>query len=421
MTSHSGSTLRGSVGFLVGGLILSLLASCHARGRAMASQLTWDGRRDHDGDARAVAADASMDVSESGNAADASMPVEVAYGEVLAATRGAPCPLQGIALGSGFRCMLDTRGTVRCAGSNTRGECGVEHVERVAQPVTVPEVVNATRVVASLAYACAVTARGELWCWGESPDVDQTLPGARRGVRRRSPPHRVLGFYDVVDVTVLNNAVCAVSRGGEVRCVGRFYPISGASEIVTRRPVRVLRVPAGARFTFSTGLSLGYVSDRGVITQDGLATQAARDAVHIAVVSDACCQLLPSRLMTCWGRDLCSSERSSAIAPGIRLDGVTMFGVAMHGCALHGDGTVSCWGRNEYGEAGVVPERSAVCSEYGMDIRVVRAATVVPGIREACQLGVGPFQSCAARYDGELLCWGFVDGGIMLEPTAVPR
>jgi alpha-tubulin suppressor-like RCC1 family protein len=62
-------------------------------------------------------------------------------------------------------------------------------------------------------------------------------------------------------------------------------------------------------------------------------------------------------------------------------------------CALLRDGTVSCWGRNDYGQAGGSGE-----------LRLEPGA--VSGISGVVSLAAGDYHVCAATDDGKVHCWG---------------
>ena len=79
---------------------------------------------------------------------------------------------------------------------------------------------------------------------------------------------------------------------------------------------------------------------------------------------------------------------------------------AEHACALRADGTVWCWGRNQYGQAG--------------NDTVDRAApAAVAGVSGAVALGVGTNTSCAIKSDGTAWCWGRNNSGQLGDGTTV--
>ncbi len=75
---------------------------------------------------------------------------------------------------------------------------------------------------------------------------------------------------------------------------------------------------------------------------------------------------------------------------------------ANHFCALMSDGTVRCWGGDEYGAlGGGLPSKDPKDgpSKAGF-------TTVVGGLTDVTQISAGRFTTCARRDDGSVWCWG---------------
>lgn len=63
-------------------------------------------------------------------------------------------------------------------------------------------------------------------------------------------------------------------------------------------------------------------------------------------------------------------------------------------CAVHRDGTVACWGQNDYGELGDGTTTDRL------------ASVLVVGFSNAVSVAVGRDHSCAKLRDGNVRCWG---------------
>src|SRR5206468_541092 len=73
-----------------------------------------------------------------------------------------------------------------------------------------------------------------------------------------------------------------------------------------------------------------------------------------------------------------------------------------HTCALPGDGTVRCWGQNDYGQLGngtsdPVPDSPSTFNP---------TPVTVSGITTAVAISAGGWYTCAVLRDGTVRCWG---------------
>lgn len=101
---------------------------------------------------------------------------------------------------------------------------------------------------------------------------------------------------------------------------------------------------------------------------------------------------LPAKAAGSYTLDVGNQAKSiDYVAP---LNAVQVSAGAAHSCAVLSDKTISCWGKNDYGQLG-----------NGSD-----AASYVPsavsGITTAEQVAVGGFHSCALLSNQTIMCWG---------------
>ncbi len=78
-----------------------------------------------------------------------------------------------------------------------------------------------------------------------------------------------------------------------------------------------------------------------------------------------------------------------------------------HSCALLSDGRIKCWGVNDYGQLG-----NGSTAEYGIPTPVD-----VKGISTATQIAAGGDHSCALLSDGTVRCWGWNEYGQLGDGT----
>jgi alpha-tubulin suppressor-like RCC1 family protein len=70
---------------------------------------------------------------------------------------------------------------------------------------------------------------------------------------------------------------------------------------------------------------------------------------------------------------------------------------AFHACALRADGTVACWGKNNFGQLG----------NGDPDLADSSVPVLVRGLNDAVEVSAGGGHSCARRKSGALVCWGY--------------
>lgn len=82
------------------------------------------------------------------------------------------------------------------------------------------------------------------------------------------------------------------------------------------------------------------------------------------------------------------------------LSNVTQIAAGFHhACALRADGTLRCWGENEFGQLG-----DGTFSDISTPIDY--GTVEVLGLDKVVQVSCGQFHTCAVREDGTVWCWG---------------
>jgi hypothetical protein len=244
-----------------------------------------------------------------------------------------PVPVSGIttavviAAGYDHACALLANGAVRCWGSNVDGQLGSPSTPQSGSsvPVTVGGIAGAVAVTAGAYHTCALLQDSTLRCWGRN-DQSQLGDGTRN---RSASPVRVNGITDAVAVSGGGVHTCAVLRDGTARCWGEneFGQLGDGTTNTASDPVQVAGV------TTAVGVSAGW-----------------RHA----------CAALADGSVRCWGQNqfgqLGDGTLTNSSTPrttrGIASATVVTAGWWHHSCALLADGTVQCWGTNEWGQFG---------------------------------------------------------------------
>lgn len=297
--------------------------------------------------------------------------------------RFSPGPVRGltgiaeIASGWGHGCARSSDGTVRCWGSNLRGQVGDG---TSATFVYAPVAVTGLRDVIGLALgsttSCALLSNRSVRCWGDNRSGQLGL-GLVDADPRPQPTDPVVGVTDAVAVTMGEEHACAVRADGTVVCWGRNHigQLGDGTNLARREPVAALaltdvtQVEATGGFTCARRRD-GTVSCWGINTfgQCGLATS-------------------PSPVL-----------RPTPVAGLTEVEEIGVGGSSV--CARRRDGSVWCWGSNDALQLG----------------RAVRAAAgptplPVPGLTGVTAIIAGADHFCVRMADATLRCWGDYDEG----------
>lgn len=190
-----------------------------------------------------------------GTTADRSTPVDVV---------GLGSGVTAVSAGGTHTCALTEAGGVTCWGSNGGGRLGDGTL--VDRPVPVPVVglgSGVARVSAGHAHACALSAQGEVRCWG-SNTVGQLGDGTTTD---RATPTGVVGLEaGAVSLDAGGGHNCAVTAVGGLKCWGaNTGQLGDDSEIARLEAVDVVGLAAGIE-----AVSAGYEHTCAVTLAGGL-------------------------------------------------------------------------------------------------------------------------------------------------------
>jgi MYXO-CTERM domain-containing protein len=324
------------------------------------------------------------------------------------------------------------------------------------------------RVTSGFGDACAVTATGEMWCWGDNTDncrgaweMPQVFP--TRFLRTAMGP----AFEAVPESVAMGYAAgCATQApDGVAYCWGyNASGMNGNGTFTVRDVPRPVVDAMGAsmrnfrRFTITRSASCAVRNDdtvwcwgsvghgalippiggpdvpsaRQVMLTDGPFTAAV---IHSEDANDSdgtpdfpihICTVRPDGSVWCWGRNtrgaLGDGTTTDHATPAPVLEGMSPLRNAMttrHAiagtCALLTDGTVRCWGDNQYGQVGdgTTTSRLTATTVIGPDGRPLDNVTQIASL--------GAFARCALRRDATLWCWGRNLAGELGDGTVTNR
>ena len=231
-------------------------------------------------------------------------------------------------------------------------------------------------------FACALTRDDKVWCWGAG-DLGQLGDG-----RQIDSDVPVLAMDGATDIVTGCQHTCALHADKTLWCWGR-----NASGNLGHPGVQEAPSP------------VQVVTDTGEPFTD-VETVAAGCAYTCAVRRDD--------TVWCWGQN-----NTGQIGDGTELGRDTpvqvlspegqagftataLAGGGFHTCARRADGTVWCWGRNDYGHLGDGTGEASL-------------VPVMADIEDVVEVSLGFSHSCARKADGTVWCWGMMD-----DPLAGP-
>jgi alpha-tubulin suppressor-like RCC1 family protein len=309
-----------------------------------------------------------------------------------------------LALGAAFSCALFDDGRVKCWGANDNGQLGLGNTAprgttAASMGAGLPYVDvggAAVQIVAGAAHACALLGDGRVHCWGNNEhgqlgledvqnrgDVPATVPSALPAVRFNSPARMLAAGADFT---------CALLGTGVVKCWGG----NAAGQLGQGTTVGT-RGGAPGEMTALPSTPLG-----------GVATRIGANGRF------ACARLVGQRVK-CWGDNTSGqlgygdtvSRGSSLVQMGDNLPVVgntTNLVMARLGgafdCALLTNGSVHCWGANDFGQLGfgdTTPRREP---GGAVDLGTPTVTAITAGGGHACALA-----------GSQIKCWGRNDRG----------
>ncbi|HEY5936270.1 MAG TPA: hypothetical protein VIU61_16580, partial [Kofleriaceae bacterium] len=352
--------------------------------------------------------------------------------------------IEQIVMGRRFSCTLHADGTVWCAGENNRGQLGNGLSGNIpsAEPVQVRDltsafITDAIALGAGRDFACAIRADKTVWCWGANDDGqlgigdldDRAL--AEQVITTANAP---LG--DIVSVAGGEDFACARTASGGIFCWGENEANQIGDGTVVERPkaVPVLIAVGGAPLTGTRDLAVGgahacvhkdgdeiYCWGGNGNGQLGNNTEVNQPvpllvftASELALGRWHTCAVKSDTSIACWGlndharlglgygqsfsgEDVLVPTTVLQAPLGLPFMGAKSLAAGGVTCALMQNASVYCWSDSPYGQTGT-----------GAGATVPVAVTLADGtpLTGVAELVADHTHVCARRTSGELLCWG---------------
>ena len=310
-----------------------------------------------------------------------------------------------LATGNSHSCAILENGSAMCWGLDNYGQLGdggdATNLNKPTSFVSIAEGQSVDQIYARQLRTCIIFDDNSASCWGFNEDGQA---GDDSTNTYKSPSVKVQ-FPDGKGVKSIGMGLkhtCAILEDDNLTCWGLdSYGALGNGNLDT--------------------------SDK--YTPQTITTPSDRKVVKVEPGATHTCILLDDGGVMCWGRDnvgqLGNGDTSDTIhTPSSNVElpegrAATDLSVGdHHSCALLDNGSITCWGLNNYGQLG----------ENTTTNRLIPVYAQLPDSSSAVSVSVGPHSSCAILENSSLYCWGHnhfgrlgigVTGGIYLTPMFV--
>jgi alpha-tubulin suppressor-like RCC1 family protein len=336
-----------------------------------------------------------------------------------------------------YTCAVLPDGSGRCWGRDTHGQLGDGNSGSTSYedtPVAVAGLENAVAITAGIFHACAVISDGTARCWGWSL-AGRLGDGTPDGIADdRSSPVAVSGLTGALAITAGGSHTCALRSDGSAWCWGsggngELGNGTSGAEGQSSTPVAVsaltnaIAIAAGWNHTCAI-LAGGEVrcwgwgyhgalgdgsSGVGDIASTPVIVSGLSNAVQIAAGQDSSCALTTDGTVHCWGYNQYgqlgnadTADSSTPVAVSGLTSAVAITAGAWHSCALTSDGSVRCWGTDYRGQLGDGTSGLGVMSS---------TPVAVQQLSNVASVAAGDGHTCALLVDGTARCWGWNDFG----------
>jgi len=346
-------------------------------------------------------------------------------------------PAVAIAAGASHTCALLSDGTAWCWGLNETGQLGDGTLAQRTTPTPVSGLTGAVTIEAGPRFTCARLANGLVSCWGRN--VAGQL-GDGTNIDRLTPVNTV-GLTDAVAVAGGTTHTCALQANDVARCWGdnALGQLGNGTASASTVPqvvgggggtisARGLAANSNGSFTcarradgtLSCWGSNGAGQLGSAFVSQSLSANTVNGVSNVVAVTAGgghTCALDADGAVWCWGSNvdgrLGDGTTTNRSQPGV-VSGLPGAAVAVSAgnrftCALLHNGTVYCWGANDF-------------AQLGDGTLVGRLApVVVPGLEEVVGLATGAAHTCALLGNGQMSCWGLNTSGPLGDGTTTTR
>lgn len=348
------------------------------------------------------------------------------------AVSGLGSGVRALATGMHHTCVVMVAGGVKCWGANYYGQLGDNCNTHASLPLDVPGLANIIAISAGNGHTCALNASGGVKCWGQNGS-GQLGTGNTTG---SLVPVAVTGLASGVSAISAGGAhSCALLSTGAPRCWGNDAQgaVGGGGSADTRLPVPVSgltggvsALSAGGQHTCAvttTGAlkcwgdnGFGMLGDNSQINRPAPVdvSGAAGDHALVAAGGNHTCAILLNGSARCWGNnahgqlgiDSIGNTPTAAGVTGLSDRARTIAAGDHHACAIIANGSIECWGKNDFGQLG-----------DGTRQHAQKPVAVQTTFGPFTAITAGANHTCALASTGTVHCWGANDLGQLGDGT----
>ena len=346
------------------------------------------------------------------------------FSPTLTSSLGAGRTAVAIAAGYQHTCVILDNGSVSCWGYGSYGKLGNGGTSNHFNP-TLTSSFGTNRSAIAIStdhdamHTCVILDNGSVSCWGYNSNGQL---GDGSNTNRNTPS--LIGSLGIgrtaVGISSAGSHVCVILDNTSLSCWG-----NGASGQLANggssNSTPILTSSLGVNRT--AALSERDFDDDGILNIfDGHQTLDADETSISSSKGRHTCAILDNGSVTCWGRnnhgqlgDGTTTQRNTPTQTSSLGTGRTAVAIAggyQHTCAILDDGSVSCWGDNNYGQLGDGTTSS----------RIVPTQTSSLGTgRTAVAISSGEYHTCALLDNGSVSCWGHNISGFLGDGTTTQR
>jgi alpha-tubulin suppressor-like RCC1 family protein len=313
----------------------------------------------------------------------------------------APTAAIAVAAGDYHTCALLENSTVTCWGQNEFGQLGDPSTEggttvnpggsgAFPTPTVVAGLTGVSQIATGSYFTCALLKGGTVSCWGDNQYGELGNPTGIGTYNPTATPTPVAALSGVAQIAAGGDHTCALMTDGTVTCWGW----NDHGEL---------------------GNTTNVETDNGNPSPTGVDLSAfTQNGVHVTQITagvDHTCALLSDSTVACWGNNYYgelgnpnnteinqTSISNPTPAAVVGLNGVNRVTAGQYNtCAVMTDGTIRCWGQNNFGELG-----------NGDTTGFVHSVPTQVGalLTSAKQVAGGYTHTCAVLTDNTVACWG---------------